>query len=73
MNDAYFIVVTVIFGVFVLAMIYFLYRMFRPLRVSEINPDKLSEADKDHLYKICGEFRRSRQVSQIKSQTKSNK
>ena len=70
MDDAYFIVVTVIFGLFVIAMVYFIYRAFRPVSFKNLDTDKLTENEKAKLYDFCGEFRRQRQSSEITSSKK---
>jgi hypothetical protein len=67
MDDAYFIVVTVIFGIFVLAMIVFIYWSFKPVSFKNLDADKLTESEKSKLYKFCGEFRRQRQERKLTS------
>ena len=60
MNDVYYIIVTVIFGVFVLIMAWWIYRYMRKSNPLEIPHEELSEDQKALIYNFCGEMKRAR-------------
>lgn len=77
MNDVYYIIVTVIFGLFVLFMAWWLFRYLRskpcPLDVKQ---EDLSDDQKSMIYKFCGEMRRQRlekEETERKKQSRSSK
>jgi len=74
MNDVYYIIVTIIFGLFVLFMAWWLYRYLRakpcPLDVKQ---EDLSDKQKTMLYKFCGEMRRQRLEKEAQSKKTSKK
>jgi len=64
MNDVYYIIVTVIFGVFVLIMAWWIYRYMRKSNPLEIPHEELSEDQKALIYNFCGEMKRARLESE---------
>jgi len=76
MNDVYYIIVTVIFGIFVLFMAWWLYRYLRKPDLLNMTQEDLSDDQKAMLYKFCGEQRRARLNNESitkKSRTKKKK
>lgn len=61
MSDVYYIVVTVIFGVFVLVMAVWIWRYMRASNPLELTHEELSDDQKSLIYKFCGEMRRARE------------
>ena len=57
MDDVYYIIVTVILGIFVLFIIWCLYKCFRPPSIANINKEDLSDREKQVLYKFCSEMK----------------
>lgn len=66
MSDVYYIVVTVIFGVFVLVMAVWIYKYMRASNPLEMTHEELSDDQKAMIYKFCGEMRRSREAKEFK-------
>ena len=61
MSDVYYIVVTVIFGVFVLVMAVWIWRYMRASNPLELTHEELSDDQKAIIYQFCGEMRRARE------------
>lgn len=61
MSDTYYIIVTVIFGVFVIVMTVWLWRYMRKSNPLELQHDELSDDQKKLIYQFCGEMRRARE------------
>lgn len=68
MSDVYYIVVTVIFGVFVLVMAVWIYRYMRTSNPLEMTHEELSDDQKAMIYKFCGEMRRAREAKEAREQ-----
>jgi len=64
MSDVYYIVVTVIFGVFVLVMAVWIWRYMRSSNPLELTHEELSDNQKAMIYKFCGEMRRAREAKE---------
>lgn len=64
MSDVYYIVVTVIFGVFVLVMALWIWRFMRASNPLELTHEELSDDQKAMIYKFCGEMRRAREAKE---------
>lgn len=67
-TDTYYIIVTVIFGVFVLLMLWFLYRYMKKSNVLNLKHEELSDDQKTMLYQFCAEMKRSRIAEEEKKQ-----
>ena len=61
MSDVYYIVVTVIFGVFVIIMAIWIWRYMRASNPLELTHEELSDDQKALIYKFCSEMRRARE------------
>lgn len=64
MSDVYYIVVTVIFGVFVLVMAVWIWKYMRASNPLEMTHEELSDDQKALIYKFCGEMRRAREAKE---------
>ena len=64
MSDVYYIIVTVIFGVFVLVMAVWIWRYMRASNPLELTHEELSDDQKALIYKFCGEMRRAREAKE---------
>jgi hypothetical protein len=60
MDDIYYIIITVIFGLFVLFMVWWLYKYLSTPSVLSMSKDDLTDREKEVIYKFCSEMRRSR-------------
>jgi len=61
MNDVYYIIVAVIFGLFVIVTCVWMYRYLRkPLPLLATSHEELSDEQKQMLEKFCGEMKRER-------------
>lgn len=68
-NDVYYILITVIFGLFVLFMVWWLYRYTKRPDVLTMNREDLTDEHKALLYRFC-ESKRLKKDSKKKQQTK---
>jgi len=68
MNDTFYIVVTVIFGVFVLLTLWWLYRYMHKKSILETKREDLSDDQKLLLSKFCEEMRRERVLKEEAAQ-----
>lgn len=73
MSDTYYIIVTVIFGVFVIVMTIWLWRYMRKSNPLELQHDELSDDQKKLIYQFCGEMRRAREEKEREKETSSSK
>lgn len=62
MSDVYYVIVTVIFGVFVLVMAVWIWRYMRASNPLELTHEELSDDQKAMIYQFCGEMRRAREA-----------
>ena len=60
MNDVFYIILTFIFGVFVLFVMWWLYRYVRTPSLLSMNKEDLSDREKDVLNTFCTEMKRAR-------------
>lgn len=74
-TDTYYIIVTVIFGVFILVMLWFLYKYMTKPSLLDMKHEDLSDDQKNMLYKFCAEMKKTRIAEEEKKleASKSNK
>ncbi len=73
MNDVYYIIVTSIFGLFVLLLSWWLYRYLSRSSVMEISEEALSDREKERMYELCSELRRKRLAAEAAAGKKKRK
>jgi len=64
MGDLYYIIITVIFGVFVLLTLWWLYKYINKKSILEMKREDLTEDQKIILTKFCNEMRNSKVVQE---------
>jgi len=75
-TDTYYIIVTVIFGVFVILMMWFLWKYMKKQSILEMKHDELTDDQKKMLYNFCAEAKRQRiaeEEKKAKAKQKSKK
>jgi hypothetical protein len=60
MDEAFYIILTVVFALFVLFMIWWFYQYVSTPTILSMKEDDLSDREKDVIYKFCSEMRKSR-------------
>lgn len=70
MSDTYYIIVTAIFGVFVIIMMVWLWRYMRTSNPLELKHEDLSDDQKRLIYKFCSESRRAREQQELQKEAK---
>lgn len=74
MNDTYYIIVTVIFGVFVIVMLWWLWTYFRrPKDIMSTKHEDLTDHQKLLIYKFCNEKRQERLKAELETKKRSRK
>lgn len=64
MSDTFYIIITVIFGVFVLLTLWWMYRYINRKSILETKQEDLSDDQKLLLSKFCNEMRRERIIKE---------
>jgi hypothetical protein len=65
-SDTYYIIVTVIFGVFIIVMLWFLYKYMKKPNLLEMKHEELTDDQKNMLYKFCAEAKKHRLADEEK-------
>lgn len=66
MSDVYYILITVFFCVFVLLMMWWVYRYLSAANPLRMTHDELSDPQKEIIYNFCSEMRRGREAREAK-------